>query len=52
LREVFLAHLSRDCNSLDAIAREFAPLTAPGCSACFHVTPVAPGASTPMLEWR
>ena len=52
LREVFLAHLSRDCNSLDAVAREFAPLTAPGCSARFHVTPVAPGASTPMLEWR
>ena len=51
LREVFLAHLSRDCNSLDAIAREFAPLTAPSCGTRFHVTPVAPGTSSSVLEW-
>ncbi len=51
LREVFLAHLSRDCNSLDAVAREFAPLTAPDGTAPFRVTPVAPGSSTGVLEW-
>jgi phosphoribosyl 1,2-cyclic phosphodiesterase len=52
LREVFLAHLSRDCNSLDAIAREFAPLTAPAAGgARFRITAVAPGTGTPVLEW-
>lgn len=51
LREVFLAHLSRDCNSLDAVAREFAPLTTPGCGARFRLTPIAPGTGSGVLEW-
>lgn len=41
-REVFLAHLSRDCNSLDAIGREFAPLAGPGRR--FALSPVPAGA--------
>lgn len=51
LREVFLAHLSRDCNSLDAVAREFSPLTSGAQCARFRVTPVAPGAGSAVLEW-
>ena len=51
LREVFLAHLSRDCNSLEAVAREFAALTTPGCGARFRLTPVPPGNKTEVLEW-
>lgn len=52
LREVFLAHLSRDCNSLDAVAREFAAFTTPAATPprC-RVTAVAPGCSTSVLEW-
>ena len=42
-REVYLAHLSRDCNSLDAIGRAFAPFTAAGR---FALSPVPPGAGT------
>lgn len=49
LREVFLAHLSRDCNSLEAVAREFAAFSAPEPG--FRLTPVAPGTRTPVLEW-
>ncbi len=51
LREVYLAHLSRDCNSIEAVAREFAPLTAPEGKVRFRLTPVAPGAGSAMLDW-
>ncbi len=51
LREVFLAHLSRDCNSLEAVAREFSPLTSGEHCARFRVTPVAPGAGSGLVEW-
>ena len=51
LREVFLAHLSRDCNSLEAVAREFAPLTSGASGAQFRVTPVAPGTGSAVVEW-
>ncbi len=52
LREVFLAHLSRDCNSVDAVQREFATLHFPtGDTARFRVTPIAPGESSSVLEW-
>jgi len=42
-REVYLAHLSRDCNSLDAITREFAPFISAGR---FAISPVPAGAGT------
>lgn len=50
-REVFLAHLSRDCNSLEAVAREFAAFTAAAAAPRFRLTPVAPGAGSGVLEW-
>ncbi len=51
LREVFLAHLSRDCNSLDAVAREFAPFQAPAAATPLRVRAVAPGEGSGLLEW-
>lgn len=42
-REVYLAHLSRDCNSLDAIGRAFAPFTT---APRFALSPVPAGAGT------
>jgi phosphoribosyl 1,2-cyclic phosphodiesterase len=50
-REVFLAHLSRDCNSLEAVAREFATFTASTATVRFRLTPVAPGTGSAVLEW-
>lgn len=49
-REVFLAHLSRDCNSLDAVAREFAPLTCGAAPAAFRLHTVAPGSASAVLQ--
>ncbi len=43
-REVYLAHMSRDCNSLAAVGREFAPFSVAG--ARFIVSPVPAGAGT------
>lgn len=48
--DVFLAHLSRDCNSLDAVAREFAGLTAGPARAAFRLHTVAPGAASAVLQ--
>lgn len=46
-RQVFLTHLSRDCNSLEAVDKSLAELkTKLACS--FKI--VAPGESTPLLE--
>jgi len=50
-RQIFLTHLSRDCNSLDAVAREFAAITgAAGRPSPYQLTPVAPGTATEVLE--
>jgi phosphoribosyl 1,2-cyclic phosphodiesterase len=46
-REVFLAHLSRDCNSLDAIGREFASFIAGGRCA---LSPVPAGEGIALRE--
>lgn len=46
-REVYLAHLSRDCNSLDAIGREFASFAVGGQ---FSVSPVPAGAGTALRQ--
>ena len=49
-RRIFLTHLSRDCNSIDAVERSFAGLRARLGEACgFEV--VAPGGSTAAWEW-
>jgi phosphoribosyl 1,2-cyclic phosphodiesterase len=47
-RQVFLTHLSRDCNSVSTVEQVFAGLrTRLGCG--FHV--VAPGSGAPAWEW-
>lgn len=48
LRHVFLTHLSRDCNSLDAVETMLAPLRQT-LSCEFRI--VAPGGGTPFYEW-
>lgn len=45
-RDVYLAHLSRDCNSLEAVEREFAPLA----GGRFRITAVPPGGGCPLVE--
>jgi phosphoribosyl 1,2-cyclic phosphodiesterase len=46
-RHIYLTHLSRDCNSLEAVATAFAPTRA--ILRC-EFSIVAPGGSTPFLE--
>jgi phosphoribosyl 1,2-cyclic phosphodiesterase len=46
--EIFLVHLSRDCNSLAAVDETFAPLRNPAQR--FRISVVAPGGAGPMLE--
>jgi phosphoribosyl 1,2-cyclic phosphodiesterase len=46
-REVYLAHMSRDCNSLDAIGREFAPFVSSGR---FALSPVPAGTGTALRD--
>lgn len=49
-RRVFLTHLSRDCNSLDAVERSFAGLRERLGAACAWEI-VAPGGGTAAWEW-
>ncbi len=49
-RRIFLTHLSRDCNSLAAVERSFAPLRTRLGSAC-PLEIVAPGGGTAAWEW-
>lgn len=48
LSRVFLVHLSRDCNSLDAVEQTFAPLRDP--SQRFHLSVVAPGGASQIVD--
>ncbi len=47
-RHICLTHLSRDCNSLDAVERTFADLRTRLASCMFSIVP--PGEGTPTLE--
>jgi phosphoribosyl 1,2-cyclic phosphodiesterase len=49
LREVFLVHLSRDCNSTEAVANEFAPLCAEYNGRC-RITTMPAGEPSAVLE--
>lgn len=49
-RKIFLTHLSRDCNSLQAVEETFAGLRSRLGEGC-GVDIVAPGAGTPAWEW-
>jgi phosphoribosyl 1,2-cyclic phosphodiesterase len=49
-RRVFLTHLSRDCNSIDAVERSFAGLRERLGAAC-ALEVVAPGGGTAAWEW-
>jgi phosphoribosyl 1,2-cyclic phosphodiesterase len=47
-RHVFLAHLSRDCNSIEAVRTTFAEFFEPDRG--FSVSVIAPGEGAPLLE--
>jgi len=49
-QRVYLTHLSRDCNSLDAVDQTFAPFRARLGKGC-EVEVVAPGGGTAAWEW-